>query len=107
MEYGKHLEQTILSEHRNHAAAHRLGLLQTDATSSAKSGADELQLFRFRNPGLVSFEIKGEMVGNQLDMVTWQIKFLKWMVALDRVKWNLQWGCRVFKNYRMIVNEHI
>lgn len=74
MEYGKHLEQTILSEHRNHAAAHRLGLLQTDATSSAKSGADELQLFRFRNPGLVSFEIKGEMVGNQLDMVM-QVSF--------------------------------
>jgi ABC-type sulfate transport system permease subunit len=48
--------------------------------------------------------IKGEMVGNQLDLVTWQIK---WMVALDRVKWNLQWGCRVFKNCRMIMNEHI
>lgn len=74
MEYGKHLEQTILSEHRDHAAAHRLGLLQTDATSSTKSGADEVQLFSFRNPGLVSFVIKGEMVGNQLDLVM-QVSF--------------------------------
>ena len=75
MEYGKHLQQTILSEHRDHAAARRLGLLQTDAKrSAAASGSDEVQLFRFRNPGLVSFEIKGEMVGNQLDLVTWTDK---------------------------------
>lgn len=78
MEYGKHLQQTILSEHRDHAAARRLGLLQTEAadaaSSGATSGADEVQLFRFRNPGLVSFEIKGEMVGNQLDLVM-QVSF--------------------------------
>ena len=63
MDYGTNMTQKILSEHRDHAAAERLGLLQTS------SGPTEVQLFRFRNPGLISFEIKGEMVDNQLDLV--------------------------------------
>ena len=65
MDYGTNMTQKILSEHRDHAAAERLGLLQTEASS----GPTEVQLFRFRNPGLISFEIKGEMVDNQLDLV--------------------------------------
>ena len=73
MEYGKHMQQTILSEHRDHEAAKKLGLLQ--GSGNASSAAQEVQLFRFRNPGLVSFEIKGEMVDNQLDLVTWRLIF--------------------------------
>ena len=65
MDYGTNMTQKILSEHRDHVAAERLGLLQTEASN----GPTEVQLFRFRNPGLISFEIKGEMVDNQLDLV--------------------------------------
>ncbi|CAE7031810.1 unnamed protein product [Symbiodinium sp. CCMP2592] len=72
-EMGDDMQSTLLSEHRGEEVLERLkstrGMSALQENASTASGANYRQLFRFKNSGLVGFDIQGVLEDSKLDFI--------------------------------------